>query len=645
MTPKIVAFFIVLILHSINCTCQQVCNGQLAKPIVDITFGAGANPGPALPPGTTNYAYSGLDCPPDGGYTIRNTSLNCFYGDWHTLTQDHTGDPNGYFMLVNAAYGAGDFFVDTIKGLCSNVTYEFAAWILEIDRPGACATTGLLLPNITFSVEKTDGTLLQTYNTGDIAANDTTVWNKYGFFFNTAENTIVLRIRNNTGGGCGNDLALDDITFSSCNPVVSTSLLVDQSQQNTYFCYGADTSVNFNAVVSGGYGNLEYQWQTSSDFGNTWGDVKGATDSSYVKEYLPGTQPGVYLNRVVVAPQPDIDIPACQIISDSSAVTVAPLPVPGIATNSPVCNNSTLTLTASGGQYYFWGGPSGFTSNNETAEIPQAAAKNAGSYMLQVTSQYGCIAKDSAIVTVNPSPGAVTSPTVSICEGTATTLSGTGNGLLKWSPSAGLSNDTIPNPIASPIDTTTYLLTVTNAYNCFDTASVTVDILKKPVANAGPSLQMTQGQSILLQGSAAGYDVSWYWTPDTNMDNPQLLMPTISPLESITYTLHVTSNARCGTDTSTVYVLVYKKIEVPNAFSPNGDGINDTWVITALQTYASASLSVFNRNGQIVFTCTGYNKPWDGTFNGRPLPVATYYYVIDLKNGTPLKSGNVTIIR
>ena len=86
-------------------------------------------------------------------------------------------------------------------------------------------------------------------------------------------------------------------------------------------------------------------------------------------------------------------------------------------------------------------------------------------------------------------------------------------------------------------------------------------------------------------------------------------------------------------------------IEIPNAFTPNGDGINDLWDITALQAYPGCTISIYNRSGSLVYNSVNYPKPWDGTYNGKNLPVGTYYYVIDLKNGKKPLAGSVTIIR
>jgi gliding motility-associated-like protein len=94
-----------------------------------------------------------------------------------------------------------------------------------------------------------------------------------------------------------------------------------------------------------------------------------------------------------------------------------------------------------------------------------------------------------------------------------------------------------------------------------------------------------------------------------------------------------------------VFVKLLKEVKVPNAFSPNNDGINDKWEIQYLESYPGCTIDVFNRYGQTVFHSTGYNKPWDGTYNGTPLPVATYYWVINPKNGRQAITGSVTIIR
>jgi gliding motility-associated-like protein len=84
---------------------------------------------------------------------------------------------------------------------------------------------------------------------------------------------------------------------------------------------------------------------------------------------------------------------------------------------------------------------------------------------------------------------------------------------------------------------------------------------------------------------------------------------------------------------------------IPNTFTPNGDGINDTWDIKFLGTYINCSVDVFTRWGQKIYSSLGYPVPWNGTYNGSALPTGTYYYIINLKNGLAPLSGFVAIIR
>jgi gliding motility-associated-like protein len=184
----------------------------------------------------------------------------------------------------------------------------------------------------------------------------------------------------------------------------------------------------------------------------------------------------------------------------------------------------------------------------------------------------------------------------------------------------------------------------TTAAGCSAVAGQTIIVYPKPTADAGPDRTVLEGGSITLEGSGTGNNISYLWLPDSAMDNNKIATPKVSPANDILYTLLVTSADGC-VDSSHVLVTVLKKPVVPNAFSPNGDGINDTWVIKYLDTYPGADISVFNRYGQLVYHNTGYTKAWDGTYNGKPLPVATYYWIIDPKNGRAQMSGSVTIIR
>jgi gliding motility-associated-like protein len=92
-------------------------------------------------------------------------------------------------------------------------------------------------------------------------------------------------------------------------------------------------------------------------------------------------------------------------------------------------------------------------------------------------------------------------------------------------------------------------------------------------------------------------------------------------------------------------MVVYVPVTVVNTFTPNGDGINDTWDIPSLSAYPNCLVNIFTRYGTMVYKSIGYAKAWDGTFNTQPVPPGTYYYIIDLKNGKDKITGAVTVLR
>jgi gliding motility-associated-like protein len=179
-----------------------------------------------------------------------------------------------------------------------------------------------------------------------------------------------------------------------------------------------------------------------------------------------------------------------------------------------------------------------------------------------------------------------------------------------------------------------------------DTIVKAVSVYPVPGVNAGPDIFILQGGQKTLQASVTGGSGYQYlWTPSTGLDNPNILQPVASsPVTEITYTLTVTAAGGC----SATDEMIVKRLEnpiIPNAFSPNNDGINDTWMIRYIDSYAESTINIFDRYGRQVFAGKGSSRPWDGTQNGRPVPVGVYYYIIDLKIGKPPVTGSVTIIR
>ena len=640
-------FFVILIAAIIisYSSKAQLCQGSLGDPIVNITFGAGSNPGPQLAAATTAYQYVTSDCPIDGYYCVRNSTSACFGNTWHTLNADHTGDANGYFMLINASFAPSAFYVDTVKGLCGNTTYQFAAWIVNVLTQSACLGNGIQ-PNLTFSIENLDGTVLQTYKTTDIASTSSPTWQQFGFFFKTpvSVSDIVLRIFNNAPGGCGNDLALDDITFRACGPKLEPSIS-GNSSLTAAVCQGSAKSFSFVCAVTAGFNNPVLQWQQSFNNG-TWADVPGATSNTLTQNFLPVAAIGNYNYRMSAAETGNEFSPSCKIFSQPIVVQVVTNPVVSATNNGPVCAGATLQLSAAGGTTYAWSGVNNYTASTSPASIVNIQQSNAGKYYVLGTDVNGCTGKDSTVVSVNQNPIATTVFTsATICSGNSIQLKSTGNNIYSWAPGTGLSATNIADPIASPTVTTLYVVTVTNQFACTDTASVNIIVNAVPTANAGPDRTIIKGDIIKLSGTAAGESITYSWSPQTNIDSSQILQPMVHPSADIDYILKVESANGCGIATDTMHVFVYGGIFIPKAFSPNGDGLNDTWRIPSLGAFPLFELSIFNRFGQLVFKNSKVNIPWDGTYKGVPAPSGAYVYVIDLKQAPGILKGTLLIVR
>jgi gliding motility-associated-like protein len=507
-------------------------------------------------------------------------------------------------------------------------------------QPFACGGQGIK-PNITFNIETTSGTVLQTYSTADIPESPN--WVQYGFFFSTTAgvNSVVLRMTNNTPGGCGNDILLDDITFRACGPLVTAN--INGSADSVDVCTGDNSVFILQANVSAGYADPVYQWQVSTNNGSSWANITGATSATYLRPASATT--GIYLYRFAVSQKDNMNISSCSILSNVVSVGVNKYPVVS-ASNLGSCTGDTLSLNANDGVLFSWTGPMNFSSTEPSPFIPAAVAGNSGTYYVKVTSAKGCASIDSTVVQLTSKPSVNAGVNAEICEGTSIQLNSTGSNNITsyaWTPPEEVSDPAIAGPIASPKETTLYILTVANN-ECKVSDSVLITVDKLPTANAGSDKVIIKGQSVTLNGVAGGTDVTYLWTPNESITGVTTLIPVVNPTVNQMYALNVVSNKGCGTATDSVLVKVYQQLYIPNAFTPNSDGINDTWFIETLQAYPGAEIKVFNRYGQIVFDNQGKNIFWDGKFKGMQLTSGAYVYIIDLKNNIPIIKGVVYIL-
>jgi gliding motility-associated-like protein len=641
------------------------CTGGLGDPIVDITFGSGVGYGPALAPGITNMTYIANTCPEDGYYTIVHSTTGCYGGTWLNVTSDHTGNPNGYFMLINASYQPSDFYVQTISGLCAGTTYQFAAWILNM-----AAVTGQILPNITFTIQKTDGTVLQQDNTGNIPALTTVTWVQYAFYFNLPPgiDTVVLRMTNNASGGIGNDLALDDITFRAAGPLIQPSV-VGYPTDTVTFCQPNATSLGFNATVENCYPTAVYQWQQSVDSGGSWTDVPGAITATYT---LPPAGPGYDEYRLTVAQTGNIGISSCEVASPPIVVNVIATPAPAVTIAGSVdssCAGMPVQFTAtpdSGGPgpAYQWmvdgvgvgsGGPTYTTSGLSSSDVVSC----------MMTSDAACVLNPVVVsnqlsVTVTSIP--VTGVSISgsangICQdsvvdfvatpsngGAAPVYQWTVNGSAAGSDSAVFTDARLNN---GDVVSCTMMSSLTCAMPVA-AQPITMVVYPLPVIGLTPDTVIAGGSSLQLTPSIGGDIGSYSWSPATGLDNPGIADPVATPEGSTTYRLTVVTTNGCKASAAEV-VGVFYRLAMPGAFTPNGDGRNDVFRVPPSVPVAVNRLAVYDRLGACVYSGEGAGAAWDGRFDGRPQPAGVYVweleYVNPLTGRAEMAKGTVVLVR
>lgn len=207
----------IIFLTSPDCTIEPECEG------VDFNedFGAGLGRGESP---YTNYTFKATGQIDDGEYALVSTSTDLNTG-WFADMQDHTGDLNGRMMFVNASIAPDEFYRRTIT-LAPNTDFTFNAWITTVYDTNSSVCPGNGIPsNVIFRIEDNVGNTIAETNTGDIENGTVPRWFEYSINFNTLNNTDVqLVLINNSGGGCGNDLAIDDITLrhGTIQPVIVT---------------------------------------------------------------------------------------------------------------------------------------------------------------------------------------------------------------------------------------------------------------------------------------------------------------------------------------------------------------------------------------------------------------------------------------
>lgn len=193
-------------------------------------------------------------------------------------------------------------------------------------------------------------------------------------------------------------------------------------------------------------------------------------------------------------------------------------------------------------------------------------------------------------------------------------------------------------------------LIVKDAFCSSITKSITVGVKQSPTVSAGPPKTIVNGDQVTLDGSTGNNIASSIaWTPAATLTGANTLTPTAKPTITTNYTLTVVNSNGCTSTSDALVTVLPYCIKVMDAFTPNGDNINDKWLVTQGGACTTqAKVSVFNRYGSEIYTNLNYQNDWTGTYKGKVVPDGTYYYQVEftLVGGRKLYvKGDVTILR
>jgi gliding motility-associated-like protein len=413
--------------------------------------------------------------------------------------------------------------------------------------------------------------------------------------------------------GCTSDTARTTVVV---NPAVAPTVTISATATN--ICTA--TPVSFTATTSNPGNSPVYQWLLN-------GQKVGTNSPTYSSSSF------VDNDSVICNVSFTLPCGSGSAVSNTIVLHVSPRMTPTFDTIGPLCQNSfPPTLPPASKE--------GITGTWNPATI-KTTVLGTTTYKFTPSASDSCSTTASINITI-ASTIAPTFPTIagSYCQNdTSTVLPQTSKEGIQgtWNPSSINTKD---------VGQSVYTFTPV-AGSCGIALQISIVVNPLPGLTMEPDTTIAPGTTTILNPSVTGNIVTYKWTPTTGLSDATVKNPVASPSVTTVYTLNITDDKGCeasGTTKVTVQGST-SNILVPNAFSPNGDGINDTWVITNLSNYPGATVDVYDRYGHSVFHSENNSKNWDGTYNGKPVPMATYYYIIDPKNNQKKMSGSVTVFK
>ena len=346
----------------------------------------------------------------------------------------------------------------------------------------------------------------------------------------------------------------------------------------------------------------------------------------------------------------DVCFAQCATATVTVQVSCPPLPPPTLHLSGPaaLCPGQTLRLTATAGENYLYqwyrnGQVFGAASVANYVDVPDK-----GVYYAEVKDVCGTVVSTEKVsISLNVLAAAPVVEASEQCGPGVVFLKAASAGAegYRWyaTPSAAvpLAEGTTPDFQTPPLtETTTYYVAAFRNGCESPKVPAIATILPLPEIRTEGDFILNLGESRELKASGG---VRYQWQPFAGLSDPTIANPVARPQETTTYTVTATNAQGCE-NTASFTVTVVKSLIIPSAFSPNGDNVNDIWEITNLSSYPAVALQIYDRWGSRVYETQGYQNDWNGTRNGKPLPVGTYFYSITLSPSKTL-TGAISIVR
>jgi len=400
---------------------------------------------------------------------------------------------------------------------------------------------------------------------------------------------------------------LPDAISNNASLNIGTSPTITSQPSNQTVCEGS--SVTFTVAASGT--GLTYQWRKGLVNLINGGSISGATTPSLT--IYPTALSDAALNYNVIVSGTCLP----NAISNNAALIINTAPIAIANSNSPICVGNTINLSANlvAGVTYSWTSSTGFTSSSQNPTISSSTTSNTGTYSLTL-SNGNCTSATSTIAVLVNNCGV----DLSIVK-TVNTI----------------------NPIVG--NTVVFTITAKNNSSANATGVIVTDVLQSGYTYISSSA--TVGSYNTLNST---------WTiGNLNSGASEVLTMTVTVISSGNYvnTATIDGNEFDGdlSNNSSTIETYPLDFNIPEGFSPNGDGINDLFIIRGIKNYPNNNFTIFNRWGDKVFDASPYENTWNGScskgiqIGGDALPTGTYFYVIDLGDGSKVIKGTIYLNR